>query len=95
MKKNLIILASAVISIAIYKLLPADKDVLKGLAILIFIGTLWISESLPITATALLVPIIAVMTGIFEVKQALSYFAHPIIYFIFRWIRSCSCIAQV
>ncbi len=80
MKKNLIILVATIISIALYKFLPGDKNVLKGLAILFFISTLWITESLPITATALLVPIIAVMTGIFEVKQALSYFAHPIIF---------------
>lgn len=80
MRKNLIILVAAIISIALYKFLPADKNVLKGLGILFFIATLWITESLPITATALLVPIIAVMTGIFEVKEALSYFAHPIIF---------------
>ncbi len=80
MRKNLIIIVAVIISIALYKFLPADKNVLKGLAILFFIATLWITESLPITATALLVPIIAVMTGIFEVKQALSYFAHPIIF---------------
>jgi len=60
--------------------LPADKNVLKGLAILFFIAALWITEALPITATALLVPIVAVMTGIFEVKDVLSYFAHPIIF---------------
>jgi sodium-dependent dicarboxylate transporter 2/3/5 len=80
MNKKLIILISAIISIAIFKFLPADKEVLKGLAILFFIGALWITESLPITATALLVPVIAVMTGIFEVKEALSFFAHPIIF---------------
>ena len=80
MNKKLIILISAIISIAIFKLLPADKEVLKGLAILFFIGALWITESLPITATALLVPIIAVMTGIYEVKDALGFFAHPIIF---------------
>ncbi len=80
MNKKLIILVSGLISIGIYMFLPADKNILKGLAILFFIASLWITESLPITATALLVPIIAVMTGIFEVKHALSYFAHPIIF---------------
>ena len=80
MRKNLIILVAAIISIALYNFLPADKNILKGLTILFFIATLWITESLPITATALLVPIIAVLTGIFEVKEALSYFAHPIIF---------------
>ncbi len=80
MNKKLVILLSGLISIGIYMFLPADKNVLKGLAILFFIGTLWITESLPITVTALLVPIVAVMTGIFNVKDALSYFAHPIIF---------------
>jgi len=73
-------LLSGLISIGIYMFLPADKNVLKGLAILFFIAALWITEALPITATALLVPIVAVMTGIFEVKDVLSYFAHPIIF---------------
>jgi len=80
MNKKLIILVSALISIAIFKFVPADRNVLKGIAILFFIAALWITESLPITATALLVPIIAVMTGIFEVKEALSFFAHPVIF---------------
>ncbi len=80
MHKKLIILISGLVAIGIYMFLPADKNVLKGLAILFFIATLWITESLPITVTALLVPVVAVMTGIFDVKEALSYFAHPIIF---------------
>jgi len=80
MNKNLIILLSGLISIGIYMLLPADKNVLMGLSILFFIAALWITEALPITVTALLVPIVAVMTGIFNVKDALSNFAHPIIF---------------
>jgi len=80
MNKKLIILISGLISIAIYMFLPADKNVLKGLSILFFIATLWITESLPITVTALLVPIVAVLTGIFDVREALSYFAHPVIF---------------
>ncbi len=80
MNKKLIILISGLISIGIYMFLPADKNVLKGLAILFFIAALWITESLPITVTALLVPIVAVMTGVFDVREALSHFAHPIIF---------------
>ncbi|MEE8043807.1 MAG: SLC13 family permease, partial [Thermodesulfobacteriota bacterium] len=80
MNKKLIILLSGLISVGIYMFLPADKNVLKGLAILFFIAVLWITEALPITVTALLVPIVAVMTGIFDVREALSYFAHPIIF---------------
>ncbi|MCI0480889.1 MAG: DASS family sodium-coupled anion symporter, partial [Candidatus Dadabacteria bacterium] len=80
MNKNLIILISAIVSLAIYFLLPVDKVILKGLAILIFVAVLWFTEALPITVTALLVPILAVLTGIFDVKEALSHFANPVIF---------------
>ena len=52
MNKKLIILLSGLISVGIYMFLPADKNVLKGLAILFFIAVLWITEALPITVTA-------------------------------------------
>jgi sodium-dependent dicarboxylate transporter 2/3/5 len=80
MRNVLTILISGIIAVLIYKLSPGQGAVPKGLAILFFIAALWITESLPITATALLVPVIAVMTGIFEVEKALSFFAHPIIF---------------
>jgi len=80
MSKYLIILLSGICAIALYIFLPVDKNVLKGLSILLFIAVLWLTESLPITVTALLVPVLAVLTGILEVKEALSYFAHPIIF---------------
>ena len=59
---------------------PLDENVLKGLSILLFIAALWLTEALPVTVTALLVPLLAVTTGIFDAKEALSYFAHPIIF---------------
>ena len=80
MNKNLIIIISAVFSIALYLFVPIDKTVLKGLSILLFIAALWLTEALPITVTALIVPVLAVVTGILNVKEALSYFAHPIIF---------------
>lgn len=80
MTKNLIIIISAICSVALYMLLPLDKNVLKGLSILFFIAALWLTEALPITVTALIVPVLAVITGILNVKEALSYFAHPIIF---------------
>ncbi len=80
MNKNLVILIIAIVSLAVYLLLPVDKVTLKGLAILIFIAALWLTEALPITVTALLVPILAVISGIFDVKEALSHFANPVIF---------------
>jgi sodium-dependent dicarboxylate transporter 2/3/5 len=80
MNKNLIILISGIVSLAIYFLLPVEKNTLKGLSILVFIAALWFTEALPITVTALLVPILAVIAGIFDVKEALSHFANPVIF---------------
>jgi len=80
MNKNLIILISGLAGLAVYFFLPVEKNVLKGLSILVFIAVLWFTEALPITITALLVPILAVLTGIFDVKEALSHFANPVIF---------------
>lgn len=80
MNKNLIILVSGLAALAVYFFLPVEKNILKGLSILVFIAVLWFTEALPITITALLVPILAVLMGIFDVKDALSHFANPVIF---------------
>jgi len=68
------------VSAGLYFLLPFEKDISKGLSILFLIAGLWVTESLPITVTALSVPLIAVFMGIFDVKSSLSHFANPIIF---------------
>lgn len=78
-----IICIAAIIAYLLYALiLPFDSTANKGLAILFFIGTLWLTEAIHITATALLVPILAVLVGIpeFNAKSAFANFADPIIY---------------
>lgn len=80
MRNIIIILLITVISLLFYKYLPHGNNISIGLSILFLIAALWISEALPITVTALLVPVIAVLTGIFDVKTAFSNFAHPIIF---------------
>ncbi len=54
-----------------------------GLGIFACIAFLWLTEALPLSATALLVPILAIVTGVFDVKAALSAFAHPLIFIFF------------
>ena len=41
---------------------------------------LWFFELFPLPITSLTIPIMAVFLGIFDLKEALSYFAHPIIF---------------
>jgi sodium-dependent dicarboxylate transporter 2/3/5 len=60
-----------------------DIAVQKGLFIVILIGGLWVTEALNLTATALLVPVLAVALGLLDVKKALASFADPIIALFF------------
>lgn len=79
------IIIAAAMSFGLYFLLPYDTNVNKGLAILLFIGLLWLTEAVHITVTALLIPVLAVIFKIPEMntKTALSNFADPVIYIFF------------
>jgi len=57
-----------------------DPDKLRtGLGIFVCIAFLWMSEALPLTVTALLVPLLATLTGTTSVKTALAPFGDPLI----------------
>ncbi|WP_430472229.1 SLC13 family permease [Wielerella bovis] len=79
------IIIAAAVSFGAYFLLPYDTNVNKGLAILLFIGFLWLTEAVHITVTALLIPVLAVVFQIpdMNTKTALSNFADPVIYVFF------------
>ena len=76
---------AAIVSVVLYTVLPFDEMANRGLAMLVFIGTLWLTEAIHITATAIMVPILAVLLGFpdFDTKAALSSFADPIIFVFF------------
>ncbi|MCW1923334.1 SLC13 family permease [Luteolibacter arcticus] len=54
-----------------------------GLGIFFCIGFLWISEALPLAITALLVPVLATLTGVMDLKSAMAGFADPLIFLFF------------
>ena len=58
----------------------AEPTVRAGLTLFALIGCLWLTEALPITMTALLVPVLAVGFGLGSPPDVLSNFAHPIIF---------------
>jgi sodium-dependent dicarboxylate transporter 2/3/5 len=64
-------------------LAPVDAEVQKGLFLLLLVAGLWMTEALHLTATALLVPVLAVALGLLDTKQALAAFADPIIALFF------------
>ena len=81
----IIALIAAIVSFALYYVLPYDTNANKGLAILCFVAIMWFTEAVHITVTALMVPIFAVIFNIpdMNTKQALASFADPIIYVFF------------
>ena len=56
------------------------EAVRTGLAILTLAATLWLSEALPLPITAMLIPVVAALTGTLDVTKSFSGFAHPLIF---------------
>ncbi|MCW8347468.1 DASS family sodium-coupled anion symporter [Vibrio sp. ZSDZ65] len=79
-RNSLIILADIALFFVLYKTLPFDPNVVLGISILAFIAVLWLTEALHVTVTAILVPIIAVLFGVFDTQTALNNFANSIIF---------------
>lgn len=89
----IVIFIAALVSLGLYQFLPYDHNANKGLALLVFIGILWLTEAIHITITALLIPVLAVFIGMpmekgdelvpITTKAALANFADPIIFLFF------------
>lgn len=64
----------------IWWLAPLEPQLRTGLAILAVIAILWMTETFNITVTALMIPVLTVVAGVFSVSDALKSFANPIIF---------------
>lgn len=76
----LILLADIALFVILLNTLPFEANVVKGLSILVFVAILWLTEALHVSVTALLVPLLAIATGVFKASEALVSFANPIIF---------------
>ncbi|OXX21758.1 Anion transporter [Vibrio sp. V06_P1A73T115] len=74
------ILADIVLFFILYNALPVDSNVALGISMLAFIAVLWLTEALHVTVTAILVPIMAIVFGVFNTQTALNNFANSIIF---------------
>ena len=91
--RNYIIIACDVLLfLAMLKWLPVEPDVARGLAVLTFIGILWLTEALHVTVTALLVPVLAMFMGILPGAKALAGFADPTIFLFFGGFALAGCL---
>ena len=77
MKPARILLAVAVAALA--SLGPEDPQARAGVALFALAGTLWLTEAISLTYTALLIPLVGVALGLADVNTALKGFAHPVI----------------
>ena len=82
-RNNLIFIADVVLFFILLKVLPFTPEANKGLALLVFVAVLWLTEALHVTVTALLIPLLAIGLGLVKSKQALIAFADPTIFLFF------------
>ncbi|EGU31942.1 NadC family protein [Vibrio ichthyoenteri ATCC 700023] len=79
-RNSMIILADIVLFAVLYFTLPMEPNVVLGICMLVFIAILWLTEALHVTVTAILVPLMAVLFGVFNTQTALNNFANSIIF---------------
>lgn len=78
--RQLISLSAALIAATSVLLKFGNQPLGIGMAILTLVAILWLTETFDITITALLIPVLTVLSGIFDVQTALGSFAQPIIF---------------
>ncbi|WGE33211.1 DASS family sodium-coupled anion symporter [Actinobacillus genomosp. 1] len=83
MRNSIIFLVDVVLFFILLNTLPFAPEANKGLALLVFVAILWLTEALHVTVTALLIPILSVALGLVKSKEALVAFADPTIFLFF------------
>ncbi len=81
--KTVVLCLDILLFAALLKWLPFDAKANKGLALLAFVAVLWLTETLHVSVTALLVPLLAIGLGLVSTKEALVAFADPTIFLFF------------
>ncbi|WP_282175678.1 SLC13 family permease [Vibrio nereis] len=79
-RNSMIILADVILFAVLYFTLPFEPEIVLGLSMLAFVAILWLTEALHVTVTAIIVPIMAVLFGVFNTQTALNNFANSIIF---------------
>ena len=69
--------------LTLIKMLPFTPMENRGLALLVFIGILWLTEAFNITVTSLMVPILAIGLNVLPTKAAFAPCSEPIIFMFF------------
>ena len=92
--REIILVIAALAMVPLSGLLPVNAGWLTGssldpvkvklgLGILGCVALLWMTEALPLAATALLVPVLGTLTGLMDLKTSMSAFGDPLIFLFF------------
>lgn len=79
----LILMADLILFFILLKVLPFSPSENKGLALLVFVAVLWLTEAFHITVTSLMIPVFAIALGVLSTKAAFAPFAEPVIFMFF------------
>lgn len=87
-RKAITIIVAFIVFFAIRQWLPItdlpeeyeSESIRTGLAILAMAAILWLTESLPLAITAILIPVAAALTNTLDVTRSFAGFAHPLIF---------------
>ncbi|MBW3696806.1 DASS family sodium-coupled anion symporter [Vibrio sp. T187] len=79
-RNSMILIGNFILFATLLSTLPFENSVNTGLSMLVFIAILWLTEAIHVSITALLVPLLAVLLGVFNTQTALGNFSNPIIF---------------
>ncbi|MCB5358909.1 Anion transporter [Vibrio lentus] len=79
-RNSMILIGNFALFALLINTLPFETQVNTGLSILVFVAILWLTEAIHVSITALLVPLLAVLFGVFNTPAALANFSNPIIF---------------
>ncbi|WP_286292748.1 SLC13 family permease [Vibrio apostichopi] len=79
-RNSMILICNFTLFALLINTLPFETQVNTGLSILVFVAILWLTEAIHVSITALLVPLLAVLFGVFNTPAALANFSNPIIF---------------
>jgi sodium-dependent dicarboxylate transporter 2/3/5 len=74
------LLLAAIFFFCANEFIDAEPQIQRGMAIFVAVAWLWITQALPIGTTALLIPVLALGSGLLPAKQAFESFSSPIIF---------------
>lgn len=82
-RKMMIFIIDVILFFTLLNTLPFEPEPTRGLALLVFVAILWLTETVHVTVTALCVPVLAITLDLMPTRQALNAFADPTIFLFF------------